>query len=78
MKFTFRSSIALALLALAWFIGPASAHAAAATVGLAGTVGGFTARLFSTLPESGSVLLWGSALAAASLAMARKGDRAEK
>ena len=69
-----RIALAVTLLVVAGIAGTASAGPVTPSAGFISVAG----RFFSRLPESGVLLLWGTALAAASLAVSRKNEQSDK
>lgn len=77
MANTQRASIVLALLALAWAVTPVVAESdtvsvATGSLGVVAGLGALAVRVVSRLSEPGALLVWGTALAGASFAFARK------
>lgn len=77
MGTTQRASIAVALLMLAWVATPVGAEDEALSVatgnlGVVAGLGAMAVRVVGRLSEPGALLLWGTGLAAASLALSRK------
>jgi hypothetical protein len=72
-----RASIAMALLVLACAVSPVVADSdtvsvATGSVGVVAGLGALAMRVVSRLSEPGALLIWGTGLAAASLALSRK------
>ena len=77
MATTQRASIAVALLVLAWAVTPVGAEddtlsVATGNLGVVAGLGALAVRVVGRLSEPGALLLWGTGLAAASLALSRK------
>ena len=77
MATTQRASIAIALLVLAWAVTPVGAEddtlsVATGNLGVVAGLGALAVRVVSRLSEPGALLIWGTGLAAASLALSRK------
>ena len=77
MATTQRASIAVALLVLAWAVAPVVAEddtlsMATGNLGVVAGLGALAVRVAGRLSEPGALLLWGTGLAVASLALSRK------
>lgn len=73
MRPAVRTFLFLVLAAVTWGVSPAVAGTVPTyPSGAVGGLAGVAARALSRLPESGALLLWGTGLAAASRAVARK------
>jgi hypothetical protein len=79
MKNMMRIALALALLLMVYGVSPAVAESmTSASPGMLSGLEGFAVRIFGRLPESGALLIWGTGLALASRAVARRRDDSGK